>query len=275
MIFSHSSPFRQVTGRYRNDPKSGVKEDGCELLYFEPIEQENFLNMAPNEPQVSKQESAETSWASIDRRDWQLWLLSFLLIIVLGVGVLSFMFPVAFWDRGGVLRAPDRAFYGFSLLLALTLAYLHQKESMLRDLKRKRWEEKLVHTAFHDALTDLPNRLLFLDRLGQCVSRAKRHAGYLFAILYMDLDRFKIINDSMGHVAGDQLLVQVGQRLHSCLRATDTVSRLGGDEFAILMDEIKHTAMCPEPSRGFEINSCCLSPWRGVRCSQVPASELR
>ena len=165
------------------------------------------------------------------------------MIFVLGVGLLSFMFPAAFWERGGVLQAPDRAFYGFSLLLVLTLAYLHQKESKLRELKRKQWEEKLVHTAFHDPLTDLPNRLLFLDRLGLCVSRAKRRPDYLFAVLYMDLDRFKMINDSMGHVAGDQLLVQVGRRLQSCLRATDTVSRLGGDEFAILMDDIKHSAM--------------------------------
>ena len=198
--------------------------------------------MDPNLSEPSKEESPEASWASIDRRDWHLWLLSFLLIFVLGMGILSFMFPVAFWDRGGILRAPDRAFYGFSLLLVLTLAYLHQKESKLRELKRKRWEEKLVHTALHDALTDLPNRLLFLDRLGLCVTRARRRPEYLFAILYMDLDRFKVINDSMGHVAGDQLLVQVGRRLQSCLRATDTVSRLGGDEFAILMDEIKHPA---------------------------------
>ncbi len=197
--------------------------------------------MDPTHRPVSQsKESSEASWLAIDRRDWQLWLLSFLLIFVLGVGLLSFMFPVAFWEGGGILRAPDRAFYGFSLLLALTLAYLHQKESKLRELKRKQWEEKLVHTAFHDPLTDLPNRLLFLDRLGLCVTRAKRREGYLFAILYMDLDRFKIINDSMGHVAGDQLLVEVGQRLQACLRATDTVSRLGGDEFAILMDDIHH-----------------------------------
>jgi len=173
--------------------------------------------MDPIQPQASKKESPETSWASIDRRDWQLWLLSFLLIFVLGLGLLSFMFPVAFWDRGEVLRAPDRAFYGFSLLLVLTLAYLHQKESKLRELKRKQWEEKLVHTAFHDALTDLPNRLLFLDRLGLCVTLARRRPEYLFAILYMDLDRFKMINDSMGHVAGDQLLVQVGRGfIHVC-----------------------------------------------------------
>ena len=196
--------------------------------------------MDTNQPLPRKEPSPETSWASIDRRDWHLWLLSFLLIFVLGVGILSFMFPTAFWERGGVLQAPDRAFYGFSLLLILTLAYLHQKESKLRELRRKQWEAKLVHTAFHDPLTDLPNRLLFLDRLGLCVSRTKRHQNYLFAVLYVDLDRFKMINDGMGHVVGDHLLVQVGRRLQSCLRVTDTVSRIGGDEFAVLMDDIKH-----------------------------------
>ena len=196
--------------------------------------------MDTNQPLPRKEPSPETSWASIDRRDWHLWLLSFLLIFVLGVGILSFMFPTAFWERGGVLQAPDRAFYGFSLLLILTLAYLHQKESKLRELRRKQWEAKLVHTAFHDPLTDLPNRSLFLDRLGLCVSRTKRHQNYLFAVLYIDLDRFKMINDGMGHVVGDHLLVQVGRRLQSCLRVTDTVSRIGGDEFAVLMDDIKH-----------------------------------
>jgi diguanylate cyclase (GGDEF)-like protein len=184
--------------------------------------------------------SPDASWASIDRRDWHLWLLSLLLIIVLGMGLLSFMFPVSFWERDLLLQSPDRPFYGLSLLLVLTLAYLHQKQSRLRELKRKQWEAKLVHVAFHDPLTDLPNRSLFADRLEQCVSRAKRHPDYLFAVLYMDLDRFKIVNDSMGHAIGDQLLVQVGRRLRSALRNTDTVSRLGGDEFAILMDDIKH-----------------------------------
>ena len=186
----------------------------------------------------SSNPSSDTSWKSIDRRDWQLWLLAFSLIILLGLGLLSFMFPVTFWDRSGLLQAPERAFYGFSLLLVLALAYLFQNESALRKLKRKQWEDKLVHNAFHDPLTDLPNRLLFLDRMGQCLSRARRNQDYLFAVLYMDLDRFKVINDSMGHVIGDQLLVEVAHRLQSALRATDTVSRLGGDEFAILLDEI-------------------------------------
>jgi diguanylate cyclase (GGDEF)-like protein len=177
---------------------------------------------------------------SIDRRDWHLWLLAFLLIFVLGIGLLSFMFPAAFWERGEIIQAPNRAFYGFSLLLILTLAYMYQKESKLRELKRKQWEAKLVYTAFHDPLTGLPNRLLFLDRLALCVAHAKRHPDYLLGVLYMDLDGFKTINDGMGHAAGDQLLVEVGRRLHSCMRVSDTVSRLGGDEFAILMDDIKH-----------------------------------
>ncbi len=193
-----------------------------------------------DQPPRTSQSSLDSSWASIERRDWHLWLVAFLLIFVLGLGLLSFMFPAAFWERGGIVQAPDRAFYGFSLLLVLTLAYLFQKESKLRELKRLQWEERLVHNAFHDPLTDLPNRLLFLDRLGLCVSRAKRNSDYLFAVLYMDLDRFKMVNDSMGHALGDQLLVEVGRRLQTSLRDTDTVSRLGGDEFAVLMDDIRH-----------------------------------
>jgi diguanylate cyclase (GGDEF)-like protein len=192
-----------------------------------------------------KEPTLEMSWASIDRRDWQLWLLSFLLIIVLGVGTLSLMFPVSFWERGGLLKSPDRPFYGLSLLLALTLTYLHQKQTRLREVKRKQWERKLVHSAFHDSLTDLPNRALFLDRLRQCLWRAKRHPDYLFAVLYMDLDRFKMINDSMGHLLGDQMLVQVGRRLLASLRASDTVARLGGDEFAILMDDVRDASDVP------------------------------
>lgn len=196
--------------------------------------------MDPNRDVASRVSLQETSWVSIDRRDWQLWLLAFLVILVLGVGILIFMFPAAFWERGEFLDAPDRAFYGFCLLLVLTLAYLLQNQFELRELKRKEWEERLLHIAFHDSLTNLPNRMLFLDRLGLCVSRAKRHPDYLFAVLYMDLDRFKMINDGMGHEVGDQMLKQVGQRLQSSLRTTDTVSRLGGDEFAILMDDIKN-----------------------------------
>lgn len=105
--------------------------------------------------------------------------------------------------------------------------------------ERKVAQEQLLHDAFHDALTGLPNRALFMDRLGHTVERAKRHQDYLFAVLFVDLDRFKVVNDSLGHLSGDRLLVAVVQRLERCLRAGDTVARLGGDEFAILLEDIK------------------------------------
>ncbi len=122
---------------------------------------------------------------------------------------------------------------------------------------RKQAESQLLHDALHDRLTGLPNRVLFIDRLGQAIERAKRRlytpqpaasgsdspsrtpAPPLFAVLFLDLDRFKVINDSLGHLAGDQLLIGIAQRLAACLRPSDTVARLGGDEFTILLEDIK------------------------------------
>jgi diguanylate cyclase (GGDEF)-like protein/PAS domain S-box-containing protein len=103
---------------------------------------------------------------------------------------------------------------------------------------RKTAEQKLLHDAFHDALTGLPNRTLFLDRLRYAVERAKRRDDYLFAVLFLDLDRFKDINDSLGHYVGDQLLIAIANRLQKDLRTTDTVARFGGDEFVILLEDI-------------------------------------
>ncbi len=103
---------------------------------------------------------------------------------------------------------------------------------------RKIAEQRLLHDAFHDTLTGLPNRALFMDRLGIAVERAKRREQSLFAVLFMDLDRFKDVNDSLGHMMGDQMLIATANLLKADLRPTDTVARLGGDEFVILLEEI-------------------------------------
>lgn len=115
----------------------------------------------------------------------------------------------------------------------------------LQDItERKNEEQRLIHNVFHDALTGLPNRTLFMDRLRLAVERARRRKDQVFAVLFLDLDGFKAINDSMGHIIGDQLLIQISRRLNACLRATDTVARLGGDEFTILLEDLTDECEC-------------------------------
>jgi diguanylate cyclase (GGDEF)-like protein/PAS domain S-box-containing protein len=104
---------------------------------------------------------------------------------------------------------------------------------------RKMTEQQLLHDAMHDALTDLPNWALFMDRLGIAIAQTKRRADHQFAVLFLDLDRFKNVNDSLGHAVGDLLLISIARRFRAFLRPGDTVARLGGDEFAILADAIE------------------------------------
>jgi diguanylate cyclase (GGDEF)-like protein/PAS domain S-box-containing protein len=122
---------------------------------------------------------------------------------------------------------------------------------------RKRVEEMLAHHTLHDSLTNLPNRMLFLDRVGRAIAVSRRHVDLKFAVLFIDIDGFKVFNDSLGHTSGDALLIQISQRLTACLRRVDTVSRPqidenaesligdstlarpGGDEFAVLAEELR------------------------------------
>src|SRR6059058_3360880 len=105
------------------------------------------------------------------------------------------------------------------------------------------------HAAFHDALTNLPNRALLTENLAFVIERAKNHEDYQFAVLFLDLDRFKNVNDSLGHTIGDQLLIAIARRLESCIREVDMVARLGGDEFAILLDGIANAAEATNMAR--------------------------
>jgi diguanylate cyclase (GGDEF)-like protein len=123
-----------------------------------------------------------------------------------------------------------------------------QKANLEREVaSRRQAEDQLRHAAFHDELTGLCNRDLLLDRLDRCIERARLHSDYKFAVLFLDVDRFKEVNDSLGHFVGDQLLVEIAKRLQDRLRASDTLShvdsntiaRIGGDEFVVLLDGIR------------------------------------
>jgi diguanylate cyclase (GGDEF)-like protein/PAS domain S-box-containing protein len=136
---------------------------------------------------------------------------------------------------------------------------------------RKRAQEKILHQAYHDGLTGLPNRLLFRDRLNLAVVQAKRHGGML-AVMFIDLDRFKTINDDLGHAAGDQLLQAVAARLAKCLRQGDTVARLGGDEFTLLLPNISQRDDAENAAR--KVLAVLSQPFRVGQQEQLTGASI-
>ena len=141
--------------------------------------------------------------------------------------------PLHPWGVFGVFSRLANAFSERDVNFVVAVA------NILADaIERQEAEDAMEHRALHDLLTSLPNRSLFTDRLEQALERVRRHPGSLAAILFIDVDHFKQVNDSLGHQAGDDLLINVATRLREAVRPTDTVARFGGDEFGLLLEEI-------------------------------------
>ena len=163
------------------------------------------------------------------------------------LGIASYMGAPLTTDDGetlGIFCVTDvipRAWGAREIAILTDLTASASTELALRHkiLQRERVERQLRHASRHDPLTGLPNRSFFTERLAQAVSRARGEPGQLFALIFLDLDHFKVVNDSVGHHAGDELLMAVARRLEGCLRGGDMVARLGGDEFALLLERVQ------------------------------------
>jgi diguanylate cyclase (GGDEF)-like protein len=129
---------------------------------------------------------------------------------------------------------PTRSFDDLDRLLVVGVSH-----HTAMTIQRLRYEQALLHSANYDLLTGLPNRKLFLERLSRAIARVRRHHNYGFAVFFLDANNFKLVNDSLGHQLGDEVLRQIGERLQSNFRDLDTVARFGGDEFAVLVDGVR------------------------------------
>jgi diguanylate cyclase (GGDEF)-like protein len=141
--------------------------------------------------------------------------------------------------------------------------------------ERKQSQQQLIYNAYHDSLTGLYNRAWLMDKLKQAVAQTNENKNYLFAILFFDLDRFKVINDSLGHRFGDQMLIAIAERLKICLRHKDTVARFGGDEFTILLDDIQGVREATRVAERITQDWQNLLTWVDTKYLLQPALALR
>ena len=147
------------------------------------------------------------------------------------------------------------------MVLERTVELSRVNQQLKQDIiKRQQAQEQLLHNSLHDWLTGLPNQRLFLERVQQAIERNKQQNKYLFAVLFLDLDRFKVVNDSLGHLLGNQLLIKISQRLKLVLRVGDIVARFGGDEFTILIEEIEGISTAIEVAE--QIKKVLASPFQ-------------
>lgn len=217
-----------------------VRRTGEKVVSGEKV---NFSDLVPNNEEFEEPESLEVrlqhnSWDKVKRYTAVSQLYDFPLAVVLGLSEQEQMQKVSQLKRVYLLRA-SVASVAITLivivLLRLSLQLKHSRNSALEE--HIVHAKKIEHLAFHDSLTGLPNRSFFSQLLSQGIAESKRYER-CFALLFLDLDRFKIINDTLGHDAGDELLKEVARRLTEALRETDTVARLGGDEFVVLLPEM-------------------------------------
>ncbi len=217
-----------------------VRRTGEKIVSGEKV---NFSDLVPNNEEFEEPESLDVrlqhnSWDKVKRYTAVSQLYDFPLAVVLGLSEQEQMQKVSQLKRVYLLRA-SVASVAITLivivLLRLSLQLKHSRNSALEE--HIVHAKKIEHLAFHDSLTGLPNRSFFSQLLSQGIAESKRYER-CFALLFLDLDRFKIINDTLGHDAGDELLKEMARRLTEALRETDTLARLGGDEFVVLLPEM-------------------------------------
>jgi diguanylate cyclase (GGDEF)-like protein len=203
------------------------------------VNQRTFTEANQNSPTA-----IPTEIRRIESREWWLWAFAVAVTLALTSGIISFTFPrftrgpdVPYWFD---LREWVRGLACLVLLFDLYAIYQHRQLQRIRRqlAERQATEERSQYLAYHDALTGLPNRTLLQDRLSKALAGARRRKDKV-ALLFLDLDRFKFVNDSFGHQVGDRLLQEVAERLKTWARGQDTVARLAGDEFLLVLTDLK------------------------------------